>query len=65
MVIIVLGMNLRERVIPLNIKEQGSICCWDRCSPLIVTLFLGGKCQDIQDMLTVYVLNIVYFREYT
>jgi hypothetical protein len=43
MAIIFWGMNLRERVIPLNITEQGSNCCWDRCSPLIVTLFLYGK----------------------
>jgi hypothetical protein len=65
MVIIAWGMNLRERVIPLNITDQRSICCWDWCSPHIVTLFLGGKCQDIQDMLTVHVLNIFDFRKYT
>jgi hypothetical protein len=65
MVIIVWGMNLRGRAILLNITEQGSNCCWDRCIPLIGALFLGGKCQDIQSMLNVHVLNIFYFRKCT
>jgi hypothetical protein len=59
-------MNLRERVIPLNITEQGSNCCWDWCSPLMVTIFLWGKgSRYSRNGKCTCVGYLSYFRRYT